>query len=86
MTIQQLPIIDIAPYLSSRNDSASRKKVAESIHIACRDVGFFYLDVSSYISQEEMNEILDLGRDFFHRPQEEKDAIGLKHGDGCRGT
>ena len=86
-----LPIIDITPYLPSSSSSSSspafteRAKVAQSLHQACRDLGFFCLRISSFLDPGECSEILDLGREFFRWPQEEKDAIGLEKSDGCRG-
>jgi isopenicillin N synthase-like dioxygenase len=94
MAATPLPIIDITPYLPSSLDStdrdasdtaAARLAVAHALHSACRDVGFFYLDVSSFLSREEMDEVLQVGREFFARPQEEKERIRLENSDGVRG-
>jgi isopenicillin N synthase-like dioxygenase len=81
-----LPIINVKPYLNLTSaDADQRQRVASAIHVACRDVGFFYLDVSDLLSQAEMDEVLQVGREFFARPQEEKESIGLAHSDGVRG-
>ncbi|WVW85965.1 hypothetical protein I302_108003 [Kwoniella bestiolae CBS 10118] len=92
-----LPIIDPLPYLpassllphipslSSTELQARREETAQKIHKACRDIGFFYLKVDSYLSKEEMKEVLELGREFFHRPDGEKESIGLEKSDGVRG-
>ncbi|KAG8692574.1 hypothetical protein FRC08_009683, partial [Ceratobasidium sp. 394] len=40
-----LPIIDIAPYLPGQNDPNARAATAAALHAACRDFGFFYLDI-----------------------------------------
>jgi isopenicillin N synthase-like dioxygenase len=94
MAAPPLPIIDITPYLPTsleRTDSdvpataAARLAVARALHSACRDVGFFYLDVSSFLSREEMDEVLQVGREFFARPQDEKEMIRLENSDGVRG-
>ncbi|ORY28157.1 Clavaminate synthase-like protein [Naematelia encephala] len=97
MTIlQSLPIIDPTSYLphthllpsvslSTSNNRPSRSETANAIHRACRDVGFFYLRVDSFLSPEECNEVVDSGREFFKRPQEEKELIRLEESDGVRG-
>ncbi|KAF8914947.1 Clavaminate synthase-like protein [Mucidula mucida] len=82
-----LPIIDIAPYLNSASaDVQSRRQsVADAIHAACTNFGFFYLDISSFVDQQEPDELAMLARRFFSLPQEEKDKISLKNQDYARG-
>lgn len=84
-----LPVISISPYLPSKQDQYSevdRVKVAQDIHRACRDIGFFYLKVDDYVADTERRTVLDSGRDFFlQSTEDEKAAIGLEHGDGARG-
>ncbi|KAJ9104262.1 hypothetical protein QFC19_004079 [Naganishia cerealis] len=84
-----LPIISISPYLPScqdKYDSQERSQVAESIHRACRDIGFFYLKVDDYLDASEMHEVLERGREFFlQSTEEEKAEISLEKGDGVRG-
>ncbi|KAL7415466.1 Clavaminate synthase-like protein [Mrakia frigida] len=85
-----LPVIDISPYLPSNsnppNDEA-RKSTSAALHIALRDVGFFYLDVSSYLTEEERRDVLAMGRSFFAEPKEDKELISIDgiNGDGARG-
>jgi isopenicillin N synthase-like dioxygenase len=88
----ELPIIDISPYLSPSQllpscpvPSNDRAATAKAIHQACRDVGFFYLYVGNYLEESEMREVLDVGREFFGRSDEEKEKIGLGMSDGVRG-
>lgn len=84
-----LPIISISPYLPSRRDEYSetdRSEVAQNLHRACRDIGFFYLKADGYLTEGERGRVLDLGREFFlHSSDEEKARIGLDKGDGVRG-
>jgi isopenicillin N synthase-like dioxygenase len=84
-----LPIISISPYLSSRKvqcSDADRAKVADDIHRACRDIGFFYLKVDDYLEEREMHSVLERGREFFlQATDDEKAEIGLQQGDGVRG-
>lgn len=84
-----LPIVSISPYLPALQEQfteADRARVAESIHQACRDIGFFYLRVDDYLDRNEMHSVLERGREFFlHATEDEKAKIGLDHGDGVRG-
>ena len=84
----ELPVISIQPYLPSTSHlytEEDRLQSAKAIHIACKDVGFFFLDVQGFLQKDEMDEVLNLGRQFFASSQEEKDSIGLKESDGVRG-
>jgi isopenicillin N synthase-like dioxygenase len=79
-----LPVIDIAPYLSS-HDLEARARVSAELHNACLNYGFFYLDFTSFLNSSEPHNLTELGRAFFHLPQEEKDKISLRNQDGARG-
>lgn len=79
-----LPVISIDAYLSEGNEQG-RAQTSRELHAACRDYGFFYLDISSYASQEETDELARLAREFFALSQEEKDKISLENEDGARG-
>lgn len=67
--------------------TSDRPSKALTLRTTLRDVGFFYLDVGNYVSQEEMNGVLQAGREFFARPLDEKEAIAIDGpaGDGSRG-
>ncbi|KAJ9119590.1 hypothetical protein QFC22_003299 [Naganishia vaughanmartiniae] len=84
-----LPIVSISPYLPScqqQFSDADRAEAAQSIHQACRDIGFFYLRVDDYLTEREMYSVLEKGREFFlTATEEEKAGIGLENGDGVRG-
>ncbi|KAJ9094443.1 hypothetical protein QFC21_005982 [Naganishia friedmannii] len=84
-----LPIVSISPYLPScaeQYSDADRAKVAEHMHRACRDIGFFYLRVDDYLGEHEMRSVLERGREFFlQATKDEKAEIGLVQGDGVRG-
>jgi isopenicillin N synthase-like dioxygenase len=84
-TISTLPIIDIAPYLTPNNPEA-RAATSASLHKACVEYGFFYLDLSAYIDLSEPEELLRLGREFFALPQDQKDVIALSNQDYARGS
>lgn len=85
---ETLPIISIAPYLpatAAQHSDADRAAVAKAMHEACRDIGFFYLNITPFVKQEDMTAELEMAREFFHRPEAEKDEILLTKADGARG-
>lgn len=83
--VSTLPIIDIAPWVDG-HDHEGRLSTAASIHAACLEFGFFYLDITSFVTPEEPEELSRLARDFFALPQDEKDKISLNNEDGARGA
>ncbi|PRP76968.1 hypothetical protein PROFUN_14669 [Planoprotostelium fungivorum] len=85
MTIPTLPIIDVSPYLDDNSSKESRRIVAEQLHVACRDVGFFYLKVDGYVDRSESEELMELQRRFFQRPKEEKEDLAISKQDNARG-
>jgi len=82
--LSTLPIISIEPYLHP-HDGKGRISTAAALHAACLEYGFFYLDISTYITEDEPQELARLAREFFALPQEEKDRISLRNEDGARG-
>ncbi len=82
-----LPIISIAPYTNPLSPSSSRLITSQSLHSACRDIGFFYLRIDDldFITKDETVDVITMGREFFGRPEEEKVQIALENSDGARG-
>ncbi|KAJ7644122.1 hypothetical protein FB45DRAFT_896994 [Roridomyces roridus] len=82
-----LPIIDISPFLSpdEGDNRAARRATSAALHAACLQFGFFYLDLSSFVSPTVPEELSELARTFFHLPQEEKDKLSLSLQDNARG-
>jgi hypothetical protein len=81
-----LPIIDLSSYFEpSKSSDGDREAASKSLHDACRFFGFFYLKLKGFAIEEEMAELTDLGREFFHLEQEKKDEIRLANEDGARG-
>lgn len=88
MSPSELPIISIAPYLSPASDATSaelRRQTSAALHDACINYGFFYLDISSFVSVTETDELTSLAREFYALPQGEKDRLALKNEDHARG-
>ncbi|KZT34373.1 Clavaminate synthase-like protein [Sistotremastrum suecicum HHB10207 ss-3] len=86
MSPPSLPIISIAPYLPTSTASEKQKlETSRALHEACRDYGFFYLDISSFADKSETDELTDLAREFFALPQDVKDRLSLRNQDNARG-
>lgn len=84
--MSSLPVISIAPYVQRDTHSdADRKATSDALHAACRDFGFFYLDLTSFAGKEEMEELMLLARRFFALGQDEKDRISIRNQDNARG-
>ena len=71
--ISSLPVIRVAPYLS--DDGRGRLSVSAALHAACKEFGFFYLDLTGFATLEEMGDLGRLAREFFALPIEDKDRI-----------
>ncbi|KAG8944159.1 hypothetical protein FRC04_002115 [Tulasnella sp. 424] len=81
-----LPVISISPYVrKEKSTDQERLATAEALHKACRDFGFFYLDISSFVSDAEMETLIGLARQFFALPQERKDLLTIRNEDNVRG-
>lgn len=90
LKLRTLPIIDISPFLHPedehfRGHNGGRASTAAALHAACLTYGFFYLDISSYAEEKEMEELSELGRKFFSLDDEVKEKWGLHNQDGARG-
>lgn len=65
--LRSLPVIDIAPWVAPvsarvRGHNGGRRSTAAALHAACLTYGFFYLDISSYVEKQEMEELSELAR------------------------
>jgi isopenicillin N synthase-like dioxygenase len=81
-----LPIIDLSPFLLPNSPSSSRLSTASAIHCAAAKYGFFFVTgLSSVVSPAEMEESLAVTRAFFDLPNEEKELLRIRKGDGARG-
>ena len=81
-----LPVIDLSSWLDRPNHTEEeRRQVSQKLHDACLHYGFFYLKLDGFATEQEMEELANLGRAFFHLDQSEKDEIRLANEDGARG-
>ena len=78
-----LPIVDISPFLDANATAKQRAQTVESLHQACKDVGFFYL-VGHGVSEQDMNHLLGLGKQFFELPDEVKRELAIGKNDHAR--
>mgnify|MGYP003648594698 CR=1 FL=1 len=77
-----IPVIDLAP--SFNGDSSACKAVAWEIHKAARDTGFFYISGHG-VPRALMDGQLELAREFFSLPLEEKLKVDARHSNCTRG-
>jgi len=80
-----LPVIHLAPYLAD-SDGHGRLSTSAALHAACREFGFFYLDLTGFATPEEAEELATLAREFFALPSEVKNQIHLGLQDNARGA
>ena len=83
--LSSLPVINIAPYLTG-NDGHGRLSTSAALHAACKEFGFFYLDLTGFATPEETEELGRLAREFFALSSEEKNKIHLTLQDNTRGA
>ena len=62
----KLPIIDVSPFLSSDAPQAEKQAIADQLHLACQDTGFFYVVGHGVTSTE----LLADARTFFEQDAE----------------
>ncbi|GFZ48468.1 hypothetical protein JCM24511_06216 [Saitozyma sp. JCM 24511] len=85
LSLAQLPVVDIAPYLDASSTKAARKATSESLDRACREFGFFYV-TGHGLSPSYLDSLLALGHRFFDLPMATKESIHIfKSQDGVRG-
>jgi isopenicillin N synthase-like dioxygenase len=82
--VTSLPVIDVAPFLTSGGDPstslrASRSVAASQIQQACRRAGFFYI-VGHGVDEALQSRLESLSRRFFAQPLETKLAIRMELG------
>ncbi|KAH8681917.1 MFS transporter [Xylariales sp. PMI_506] len=68
-SVDEPPILDFSAFYNS--DSEARARLFAAINTACRDKGFFQL-TNTGISLDLQNQIIQVSRDFFGLPLEEK--------------
>ncbi len=70
-----VPRIDLAPLI----DGSGTDAVAEAIDTACREVGFFTV-INHGVDPTLCARVAELAREFFARPETEKEAVAMTHG------
>ncbi|GAB4241825.1 MAG: 2-oxoglutarate and iron-dependent oxygenase domain-containing protein [Elainellaceae cyanobacterium] len=69
MTLTQLPVINIAPYLAGTPEG--KAEVARQINAACTEIGFFMITGHRF-SRELLNAAYETASQFFNLPSAEK--------------
>lgn len=72
--LTQIPIIDFASFRQKEPDQASKEQVAEQVHRACKEVGFFYLK-NSGLSAVLLEKLFVESQQFFALPAAEKNRV-----------
>ncbi|XP_010503690.1 PREDICTED: probable 2-oxoglutarate-dependent dioxygenase At3g49630 isoform X2 [Camelina sativa] len=86
---KSLPVIDISPLLLKCDDpdmaeDAGVAEVVQQLDRACRDAGFFYV-IGHGISEDLINRVREITREFFKLPYDEKLKIKMTPAAGYRG-
>ena len=82
MTLRQVPVIDIAPFLGGDRDGKAR--VAAEVKQACEDIGFFVI-TGHGVDPALTGATYDVSRHFFDLPLAEKMTIERWADDVIRG-
>lgn len=77
-----IPVIDLEGSFSE--DIETRRAVAWEVHKACRDTGFFYIS-NHHVPEAITDGQLELAREFFSLPREEKLKINCNDNPSMRG-
>ncbi|MDK2778856.1 MAG: isopenicillin N synthase family oxygenase [Pseudomonadota bacterium] len=72
MRLQQVPVIDLAPYFEGTPEG--KQKVAEAVDQACRDIGFLVI-TNHQVPQELVDRVYRQSREFFNLPMSEKRKV-----------
>lgn len=82
MTLQSVPIIDLAPFFSGHPEG--KTAVARQVNQACRDIGFLVI-THHQISAELIERVSRVTRDFFDLPLEQKRKVDRPSPEMVRG-
>lgn len=82
MTLQSVPIIDLAPYFSGSPEG--KAAVAKAVNQACRDIGFLVI-THHQIPAELVQRVSGLTRQFFDLPLAEKRKVDRPSPEMVRG-
>ncbi|KAM0751583.1 Clavaminate synthase-like protein [Meredithblackwellia eburnea MCA 4105] len=80
----EIPIVDIAPFLKEDSTEEERSKVVEEVRYACTNVGFLYIKGHG-LPEDSMDRAFDEARHFFDLSMEEKMEVYFKNSPQFRG-
>lgn len=76
---KSVPVIDISPLINTDVNDTAQQEIADHIHRACRDWGFFYVEKHG-VPVKLQEELLELSRTFFAQPEDVKMHIAMSKG------
>jgi isopenicillin N synthase-like dioxygenase len=82
MTLQSVPVIDVSPFRSP--DASARRRVAEEVGRACRDIGFLIISGHG-VPNTLINDCYRTAKAFFALPVAEKVLVNQPSPDQVRG-
>lgn len=82
MTLQYVPIIDLAPYFAGTEQG--KAQVAKTVDQACRDIGFLVI-TNHQIPTDLIERVSRLTREFFALPLPEKRKVDRPSPEMVRG-
>lgn len=82
MKLLDVPIIDISPF--THDNAAEKLAVAQAVDQACRDIGFLVIQGHG-VSQQLLQTVRHMSRDFFDLPLAEKRRVARPAKDVARG-
>ena len=81
MAVQEIPLINIRPFLDPSSTQTERSSVISQVRDACKVYGFFQLEGHG-IPVGLQSKMLDCAKLFFDLPLEEKKKVGMEHAMG----
>lgn len=76
-SFREVPVVDVQPLVDKDGGTASAlADTAEAIGVACREVGFFYIE-NHGIDEAELDDVLDVARRFFDLPPARKHKLDM---------
>ena len=82
LALEEVPVVDFGPFLAG--DLQERRRVAEEIGRACRDIGFFYLK-NHGIPEAMVEASFAEAKRFFDQPVVRKQEIAIENSACHRG-
>lgn len=83
-SFHSIPIIDISPFVDDGGSQSCKDQVAQELHAACCEVGFFYIKGHG-VHSSITNRAIDFSSRFFQLPLDVKNEISINQSPSFRG-